>query len=119
MPVNIALRELESVLTSRFGPAVRFREKPGPEVISSGIPAVDSITGGIPRGAITEIFGSRSSGRTTLALSILAEAQARLEICALVDCNDTFDPTSASAAGVDLTRLLWIRCAGNIEHGFK
>jgi recA bacterial DNA recombination protein len=119
MPVNIALRELESALTSRFGPAVRFREKPGLEVISTGIPAVDSIIGGIPRGAITEIFGSRSSGRTTLAVSILAEATTRQEICALVDCNDSLDPTSASAAGVDLNRLLWIRCAANIEHAFK
>jgi hypothetical protein len=113
------LRELESALTSRFGTAVRFRGKPGSEVISSGIPVVDSIIGGIPRGAITEIFGSRSSGRTTLILSILAEATTRQEICALVDCSDSFDPTSASAAGVDLNRLLWIRCATKIEHAFK
>ena len=119
MSERAVLSELESALASRFGPAIRFREKPEPELISTGMPAVDSIIGGIPRGAIIEIFGSRSSGRMTLALSILAEATARLEICALVDCTDTFDPASASAAGVDLTRLLWIRCAGNIEHGFK
>jgi hypothetical protein len=119
MAGKVTLRELESALTSRFGQAVRFREKQGSEVISSGIPAVDSIIGGIPRGAITEIFGSRSSGRTALAVSILAEATTRQEICALVDCNDALDPTSASAAGVDLNRLLWIRCSANIEHAFK
>jgi len=119
MPEKAALTDLESVLVGRFGHAIRFREKPEPELISTGMPPVDSITGGIPRGAITEIFGSRSSGRTTLAVNILAEATGRLEICALVDCNDTFDPASASAAGIDLSRLIWIRCAGNVEHAFK
>src|SRR5262245_54802747 len=119
MPLNVTLTELESTLTSRFGTAVRFREKPVPEVVSSAIPAVDSIIGAITRGAITELFGSRSSGRTTLAVSILAEATTRQEVCALVDCNDSLDPATASAAGVDLNRLLWIRCAANIEHAFK
>jgi len=42
--------------------------------------------------------------------SILAEAAARDEVCALVDGNDAFDPKSAAAAGVELSRLLWVRC---------
>jgi hypothetical protein len=80
---------------------------------------LESLAGGIPRGAITEIFGAVSSGRTSLLLSILAEATARQEFCALVDANDALDPGSAAAAGVDLKRLLWVRCAGNPECALK
>src|SRR5438477_9135679 len=68
------------------------------------------LTGGLPRGAITEFFGPPSSGRTSAMISILAEATARDEVCALVDGNDAFDPKSAAAAGVELNRLLWVRC---------
>jgi hypothetical protein len=68
------------------------------------------LTGGLPRGAITEIFGSASSGRTSMMVSILAEATAEEEVCALIDGNDAFDPKSAAAAGVELNRLLWVRC---------
>ena len=72
-----------------------------------------------PSGAITEIFGVASTGRTSLLLAILAGATAREEFCAVVDANDAFDPVSAAAAGVELRRLLWVRCAGNPEHALK
>jgi hypothetical protein len=77
------------------------------------------LTGGLPRGAIAEIHGPASSGRTSLMASILAAAAAREEICALADAGDAFDPASAQAAGVDLSRLLWVRCGGNPEHALK
>jgi|SRR5687767_6171502 len=111
--------EIESDIASRFGDAFRIHEKAAPETLSTGIAEVDTLTGGIPRGAITEIFGPRSSGRTSLLYSLLAYATAHDEICALVDTNDVFAPTAAAAAGIDLDRLLWVRCAANLEQAFK
>lgn len=63
----------------------------------------------LPRGQISEIVGSRSSGRQTTLVSWLAAATARGELTALVDPLDMFDPSSADACGVDLARLLWVR----------
>jgi hypothetical protein len=79
-------------------------------MVSSGIPALDTLTGGLPRGCLTEICGPASSGRTSLLLAALAAATCRGEFCVLVDASDSLDPHSAAAAGVDLDRLLWIRC---------
>jgi hypothetical protein len=72
-----------------------------------------------PRGAITEIHGGHSSGRTTLLHTALAAAAAAEEVCALVDTSDAFDPESAAGAGVALDRLLWVRCGGNAEHALR
>jgi recombination protein RecA len=65
--------------------------------------------GGFPRGQLSEIVGLRSSGRTSVLLQMLAAATARGELVALVDALDMFDADSASAAGIDFDRLLWIR----------
>src|SRR5712692_10083536 len=112
--------ELESALGSRFGLAFQFRERPAPETISCGIAEVDVLAGGgLPQGAITEVCGPASSGRTSLMLSVLAAATGRQEVCALVDTSDAFEPVSAAAAGVELSRLLWIRCGGNAEHAMQ
>lgn len=91
-------------------PASRLGARPQPETIPTGILQVDELTGGIPRGGLTEIFGPASSGRTSLLLALLAQVTAREEVCALVDSSDAFDPQSAAAAGVDLKRVLWVRC---------
>ena len=63
----------------------------------------------LPRGAITDISGPISSGRTALVHAILAEATQAEECCAVVDCRDAFDPVSAAEAGVDLRKVLWVR----------
>ena len=78
--------------------------------VSTGIASLDEATGGLPRGAITEIIGGPSSGKTGIALSALAAATSRGEICALVDGGDAFDPASGASSGIDLQRLLWVRC---------
>jgi len=65
---------------------------------------------GLPRGRITEIIGPRSSGRTALMHSILAQSAARGETCALVDWANAFDPGTALRNGVVLESLLWVRC---------
>src|SRR5262245_35038913 len=74
------------------------------------VAALDAqLSGGFPRGQLSEIVGPRSSGRTSLLLQMFAAATSRGELVALVDGLDTFDVESASAAGVALDRLLWIR----------
>ncbi|HUA14195.1 MAG TPA: hypothetical protein VMG31_02790 [Verrucomicrobiae bacterium] len=94
-------------------PASRLEIRPALEMVSSGVPAIDALTGGLPRGCLTEICGSASSGRTTVLLAALASATCRGEFCALVDASDALDPQSI-ATGVDLDRLLWVRCGENL-----
>jgi recombination protein RecA len=89
------------------------------ECLPTGIASLDALVGGFPRGAIAEILGPESSGRTTLVHSLLAASTGQLEICAYVDTNDSFDPVSAAAAGVALSQLVWIRCGHNAGHALK
>jgi recombination protein RecA len=120
MRAAISKAEIESAISSRFSTAFKVHEKRPAEVTPTGIPQIDGFTeGGLPRGAITEIFGNTSSGRTAFVLSSLAHATTHEEVCALVDTNEVFDPTTASRAGVQLDRLLWVRCNNNLEHAFK
>ena len=74
---------------------------------------------GLPEGAITEISGVRSSGRTTLFHAALAAATAAGELCAVVDGSDSFDPASAAEAGVRLERLLWVQCHHDVRDTLK
>ena len=106
-------------IADRFGDAFRLHEKTVVETLSTGIAEIDALTGGLPRGAIAEIFGPASSGRTSLMYSMLAHATTHEETCALIDTNDVFAPTVAIDAGIDFDRLLWVRCAGDLEHAFK
>jgi recombination protein RecA len=94
-------------------------DAPPRECLPIGIAPLDSLTGGFPRGAISEILGPDSSGRTTLVHSLLAAATARSEICAYVDTDDSFDAVSAAASGVALSQLVWIRCGHNAAHALK
>ncbi len=100
--------------TLGFRPDSKIRE-----ALPIGFPALDALTGGFPRGAISEILGPESSGRTTLVHSLLAASTAKLEICAYIDTDDSFDPVSAAAAGVALSQLVWIRCGHNAGHALK
>jgi len=102
---------LESSLPERLSSTLVMRERATPVTVSTGVDSLDILTGGLPRGALTEIAGPPSSGRTGVMLAALAGATLRQEICALVDASDSFDPASATAAGVDMERLLWIRCS--------
>jgi hypothetical protein len=82
-----------------------------PEVlVSSGVAGVDDVLGGgWRRGELSEIWGARSSGRTTVLVSTLAAAVRQDEVVALIDPFDRFDPVSASAAGLDLEHVVWVR----------
>jgi len=69
------------------------------------------LAGGLPKGALVELSGRRSTGRFSIGLAALAAATSAGEGAALVDLGDHLDPASAQAAGVDLKRLLWVRPA--------
>ena len=111
MPSAATLRaRIESSLGERLSSTLLLRERAAPLTVPTGVAALDGLTGGLPRGALSEITGPASSGRTGVTLAALAGATRRQELCALVDASDSFDPASAVAAGVDLQRLLWVRC---------
>jgi hypothetical protein len=82
------------------------------EVEATGIAQIDALlNGGLPVGAISEITGSVSTGRTSIALSFLARLTQNGAACAWIDTNDNLDPESAAANGVRLNHLLWVRCS--------
>src|SRR5271167_3262747 len=91
-------------------PASRLEVRPTPQMVSSGVREIDALTGGLPRGCLTEVCGPASSGRTSILLAALAAATQRQEVCALVDISDAFNPHSAAAAGVNFEKMLWVRC---------
>jgi hypothetical protein len=119
MKTTIAKKEIELALVDRFGAVCQRRQKQRVEIVPTGVGEVDARLNGFPRGAITEIHGTASSGRTSLLLSALAAATMQEETCALIDTSDTFDLSSAANARVDCDRLLWVRCSGNLERAFK
>jgi len=74
------------------------------------VQALDTyLHGGLPAGQLSEVVGPASSGRTTLVWQWMAAATRRGDTVALVDTFDRFDPASATACGIDLSKLLWIR----------
>jgi recombination protein RecA len=85
-----------------------IQEKMAFEVISTGSIALDLAlgVGGLPRGRVIEIYGPESSGKTTLALHVIAEAQKAGGTAAFVDVEHALDPTYAQALGIDLDNLL-------------
>ena len=115
MPAAAAIRQqIETSLSGRIPSALTLQARTIRPVVPTGISEIDRILhGGLPIGAITEISGPESSGRTTVALSFLARATQTGKVCAWVDVSDAFDPATAAASGVDLTRILWIRCGAS------
>ncbi len=109
---------VESSLAGRIPAPFAYRDRRIADTVSCGIPEIDALTGGLPRGALTEICGPACSGRTSLLLAALAARTAEGEACALVDGRDSFDPASARAAGVRLEQLLWVRCR-DIEQSLR
>lgn len=113
-----ALRlHVESALAGRVSSPFRFQQ-PQPITASTGIAALDHLAGGLPRGCLTEVFGTLSSGITSLLHSTLAARTANAEVCALVDAQDSFDPAGAQSTGVALRQLLWVRCR-NLDQALR
>ena len=92
------------------GAVMFLGEKPVEEVstISTGSISIDRATGigGVPRGRITEIFGPESSGKTTLALHVIANVQKEGGVAAFIDAEHALDPAYAKKLGINLEELL-------------
>ena len=109
---SAAIRSLETLLQDRkLGSTLPGLALP-PRVLPTGLADFDrAIGGGWRLGALSEVVGRRSTGRTHLLLATLAQATRQGQVVALVDALDRFDPRTAAEAGIDLTRLLWVRGA--------
>ena len=112
MPSSATIRvQVESALTHKFPSALTPPARMVRPVVSSGIGALDDLVqGGLPVGAMTELVGESCSGRMSVALSFLSQVTAAEKVCAWIDASNTFNPAAAAAVGVDLHRLLWVRC---------
>lgn len=103
---------LEKKIPSALTPAPKIRSAVHPTGIE---PLDDLLQGGLPQGAVTEIVGPECSGRTSIALSFVARMTQQARVCAWIDVSNALDPESAAAIGVDLRRLLWLRCGATAE----
>src|ERR1700761_2697094 len=112
MPSAFALRnQLEAALANRIPSALSPVPRVFWSVTATGIRVLDCASdGGFPLGAITELVGTQCSGRTTAALAYLSAITQNGSVCAWIDVADALDPEAAAANGVDLERLLWVRC---------
>lgn len=109
-------RKLDTTLTT----TVPWSVLPTDRLAATGRAELDSaLGGGLRRGHLSEIVGTPSSGRSTLTGELLAAATRRGEVAAMVDASDTFDPASAVALGIDLTRVLWVRERGDAGRALK
>jgi hypothetical protein len=113
-----AIAFIRSQVERRIPGALTVYERQPPEIVATGIAAFDRESGGLPKNSLIQICAPSgvTSGRTLLLLSALAQVTGKGQFCALVDAADSFDPESAAAMGVCLSRLLWVRCK---EHGMK
>ena len=106
--LDLALKQIEK--TYGKGAIMRLGDEPTDRIasISSGSLVLDAALGigGVPRGRIVEIFGPESSGKTTLATHIIAEAQKRGGACAFIDAEHAFDASYAGKLGVQIDDLL-------------
>ncbi len=106
--LDIALGQIEKQFGK--GSLMRMGEKGdmAVEAISTGALSLDLALGigGLPRGRVTEIYGPESSGKSTLAMHVVAEAQRNGGICAYIDAEHAMDPIYAAAIGVDIDQLL-------------
>jgi recombination protein RecA len=115
MPTASHLRaQIEATLAERIPSALTPMARLPYSVEPTGIPEIDHLLhGGFPVGALSEVVGPECSGRTSLALAFVAGITQAGKVCAWVDASDTLHPESAAAIGVDLSRLLWVRCGSS------
>ena len=112
MPSSATIRvQVESALAHKIPSALTPPARIVRPFVSTGIGELDGlIQGGFPVGAVTELVGGQCSGRTSVALSFLSQITSAGKVCAWIDASNSFNPSSAASVGVDLKRLLWVRC---------
>jgi recombination protein RecA len=109
---NASIKDTLDAIRTKFGDEsiMMLGEKPriDIDVVSTGSIGLDAAlgVGGLPRGRIIEIFGPESSGKTTLALHVIAEAQKKGGVCAFIDAEHAMDPVYAGKLGVKIGELL-------------
>jgi recombination protein RecA len=106
--LDIALQQIDKQFGAGAIMKMGERTNMGIEVVPTGALALDLAlgVGGLPRGRITEIYGPESSGKSTLAMHVVAEAQRNGGVCAYIDAEHAMDPVYAAAIGVDVDQLL-------------
>jgi recombination protein RecA len=103
--------QIESALAHRIPSALTPAPRMIRPVLATGIASLDAmLQGGLPVGAVSELAGPECSGRTSAALSFVARLTQAGKVCAWIDVSNALDPASAASVGVDLERLLWVRC---------
>lgn len=108
--VSQAIQHIEGLLRARNLDGTLARPELVPATASTGLAALDeALGGGWRRGELSELAGPASSGRTSVLVSTMAAATDRGEVVGLIDSIDRFDPAMAAAAGVDVSRVLWVR----------
>ena len=112
MSSSSALRkEIEAKLASRIPSALSPAARRASDLLRCHDEGLNALLGGgVPIAAISEVYGAESSGRTTLAMSVLSAATCSGSVAAWIDVSDSLDPETAARSGVDLQRLLWVRC---------
>jgi hypothetical protein len=102
---------IETSLADKIPGALTPQPKMVRPVVETGIEDLDHLLGGgFPVGAVSELTGAECSGRTSVALSLVARLTCTDKVCAWIDVSNSFDPISAASFGVNLKRLLWVRC---------
>ncbi len=115
--VRALLRDLGSKLRRGHEDSASPAQAAG-QRLSTGLPQIDHLVGGgFPAGRLSEIYGPVSSGRTSVALGLLAQVTHAGEVAAVVDPARAFDPASAQAVGADLERLLWLHPRNSTQAG--
>src|SRR2546428_5048351 len=113
-PVAFAPKEAPAFVSKRLSampllvgvtPASRLEVRPAQQMVSSGIREIDALTGGLPRGCLSEICGPASSGCTSVLLAALAANTPRPEAWGLVATSGGFAPPACAASGVGFGRL--------------
>jgi recombination protein RecA len=106
--INLALGQIEKQFGKGAIMKMGERTNMGIEVVPTGALALDIAlgVGGLPRGRVVEIYGPESSGKSTLAMHVVAEAQRNGGTCAYIDAEHAMDPKYASKIGVDVDELL-------------
>ena len=113
-------QQIETSLSDRSPAALSPRVRTELERTPCGIHAIDALLhGGLPTGVLTELVGLDCSGRTSMALAYTAAITQSGSVCAWIDVANALDPESVAANGIDLERLLWVRCGPTTTEAVK
>lgn len=110
---NLLRKQIEASLAGRVDARLTLAPRLVRDGFETGYKTLDAVLrGGLPVSGTTEIVGGRSSGRATIAAAYLAQRTREGHVCAWVDVSGEMSPEAGMADGMDLERVLWVRCGG-------